>query len=266
MRILLLAAWLAGPAAAAPALQAERVVLRTPAGDLVVALYAGAPRHAAKLLGLFRAGAYDGAPVTKVDPSRFIAFGGVKSAAIKRLPVETGGGPHRAGVVAMAHAPGDPDESGTAFVILFADIPAMDGRFTAVGELAGGREVLEALKSFPVGGDARPAAPLALSRAEVFASADELAKTVLRGPDSRALGRDAGDARRRILLGLAALAPAAGAALWRSARSPALLVILSGFFAAFAALADLSAYSAPLSIALFAATVGVFRLMGRFER
>lgn len=267
MSFFLLALLITGSAAAAPALQAERVVLRTGAGDLVLALYAGAPRHAAKLLALFRAGAYDGAPVTKVDPSRFIAFGGIKrDDAIKRLPVETGGGPHRAGVVAMAHAPGDPDNSGTAFVILFADIPAMDGRFSAVGEIAGGHEVFEALKSLPVDGNARPAAPLELRRAEVFASAEELAKTVLNGPDSRALGQDAGDARRRILFVLTVLALAAGAALWRRAQSAALLVFLFGFFAAFAALADLSALNPMLSVALFASTVGVFRLMGRFER
>jgi len=284
MRSLPLAVLLfAAPAFASPALKPERIVLKTGAGDLVVALYAGAPRHAAKLLALFREGAYDTVPVTKVDPSRFIAFGGVERrreplpaarvGAIKRLDVETGGGPHRAGVVAMAHAPGDPDATETAFVILFAHIAPMDGRFSAVGEVVGGREVLEALKALPVDGEARPRAPLELRATTVFASETELAKTVLRGPDERALGRDDGASRRRILLILAVLGLAAGAGVWLlrarlgpAAVSIALLTVLAGFFSAFAALADLSASHSFLSVALFASTVGVFRLMGRFER
>lgn len=271
------------PVSAAADTRPERIVLRTDAGDLVLALYAGAPRHAAKLLALFRDGAYDGVPVTKLDPSRFIAFGGVERRreplpparvrAIQRLPVETGGGPHRAGVVSMAHAPGDPDATETAFVILFADIAPMDGRFSAVGEIAGGREVLEALKALPVDGEARPLAPLELRATEVYPSEAEIGKTALRGPASRALGRDDGASRRRILFGLAFLALAAGAGLWGlrgrigpAAQSVALLIVLSGFFAAFAALADLSASSSWLSVTLFSSTVGIFRLMGRFER
>lgn len=284
MKSLALAAALAAvPASAAPAMRPERIVLRTDAGDLVLALYAGTPRHAAKLLALFRDGAYDTAPVTKVDPSRFIAFAGVERRreplpparvrAIKRLAVETGGGPHRAGVVAMAHAPGDPDATETAFVILFADIAPMDGRFSAVGEVVGGREMLEALKSLPVDGAARPAAPLELRATVVYNSGADLGKAVLRGPDPRALGRDDSASRQRALLGLALLSLTIGAALWRlraqlgpAAPSVVLLVGLSGFFAAFAALADLSASTPWLSVTLFASTVGVFRLMGRFER
>lgn len=284
MRGLALAAlFLTTPSLAAPVLNPERIVLKTDVGDMVLALYAGAPRHAAKLLALFRDGAYDGVPVTKLDPTRFVAFGGVERrreplpparvAAIKRLPVETGGGPHRAGVVAMAHAPGDPDETETAFVILFADIAPMDGRFSAVGEIVGGRELLGALKSLPVDGEARPLAPLFLRETPVYASGAEIGKTALRGPDARALGRDAGASRRRVLLLLAVLGLAAGAVVWllrarlgAAANSIALLTILAGFFAAFAALADLSASHSFLSIALFASTVGVFRLMSRFER
>lgn len=262
---LFLAVILSSSAAAAPVLRPERVVLRTPAGDLVVALYAGAPKHAARLLDLFRAGGYDGSPVTKVDPSRFVAFGSAKGGGVK-IPVETGGGPHRAGVVTMAHAPGDPDENGTAFVILFADIPAMDGRFTAVGEVVAGREVLEGLKSLPVDGAARPATTLSLRKTKVLASEADLTRTALKAPDSRVLGLDDAAVRRKVLLRAALLALATGAILYRRATSVALLIVLTGFFAAFAALADMSATHPALSVALFASTVGLFRLMGRFER
>lgn len=268
------------PAFAAPPLNPERIVLKTDAGDMVIALYAGAPRHAAKLHALFRDGVYDSVPVMKVDPARFVAFGGVelrrvplppaRVRAIKRLPVETGGGPHRAGVVAMAHAPGDPDLSETAFVILFADIAPMDGRFSAVGEVVGGREALEALKALPVDGASRPLALLEIRATAVYPSEAELGKAALRSPDERALGRDGGASRRRLLLALGSGLAALGIFLWLKGKpawsSAGLLSCLAGFFAAFAALADLSATSSWLSVALFASTVGIFRMMGRFER
>jgi peptidylprolyl isomerase len=279
MRGLLLAALLALPASAAPVLRPERVILRTDAGDMVLALYAGAPRHAAKLIALFRDGAYDTVPVTKLDPTRFAAFGGIglrrmplpagSALDVKRLPVESGG-PHRAGVVAMAHQPGDADLDETAFVILFADIPSMDGRFSAVGEVVGGRDALEALKSAPVDGASRPVASLEIRGSSVLQKESGLANAPLRAPDFKALGRDETAARRQFLVALGALLFASGLGLWlkggRGWSSAGLLICLAGFFSAFAALADLSASIPWLSVALFASTVAVFRLMGRFER
>lgn len=265
---LALALFLASNAQAAPALRPERVVLRTDAGDLVIALYAGAPRHADKLTGLFRSGAYDGATVAKLDPTRFIAFSSAPGAKTARLPVESGG-PHRAGVVAMAHQPGDPDTGETAFVILFADIPSMDGRFSAVGEVVGGRDVFEALKSATTDGDSRPARPLTIRGTDVLSrSAFETAS--LGGPNLAALGRDEATNRRRLLLAVGLILFTAGLALWLKGSaawsSAGLLVCLAGYLSSFAALCDLSASNPWLSVSLFAATFAVFRLMGRFER
>ncbi len=269
MRAFLLAALFAVPASAAPALRPERIVLRTDAGDLVLALYAAAPKHAAKLLALFRAGAYDGAPVTKIDALRFAAIASAPGTKASRLPVESGG-PHRAGVIAMAHQRGDPDAGETAFIILFAGMPSMDGSFSSVGEVAGGQDVLEALRAAPVDAESRPARPLAIRGSMVLASEAALAKTALRGPDRAALGLDDAASRRRALLLFGILAFALGAGLWLKGKpvwsSAGLLACLAGYFAAFAALADYSASHPGLAVLLFASTVGVFRLMGRFER
>lgn len=258
---------------AAGALRPERVVLRTDAGDLVLALYDDAPKHAAKFLALARAGAYDATPLAKVDATRFAAFSGaIKPGRSGKLPHESGG-PHRFGVLTAAHQPGDPDPGETAFVILFADIPAMNGRFSSFGELAGGRDVFEALKTAPIDGSARPVRPIAIRSTEVFADESALAKTTLRGPDLKALGRDESAERRLWLIVIAAMFLASAAAiallgieLGPASTSFALLAALCGFFALFAAFADSAASSAWISVPLFAATVGVFRLMARFER
>ena len=274
MRCFVLAALLlTTPASAAPVLFPQRVILHTDAGDLVLALYAGAPKHAAKLLALMRTGAYDGSPVAKVDSSRFVAFSSARNAPnAARLPVESGG-PHRYGVVSMAHQDGDPDKGETAFVILFADLAGMDGRFSAIGEVVGGREVLAAIREVPIDGSSRPVRPLAIRSSSVLASETELAKTSLRGPERAALGGDdAAERRRWLLLATGMFLAAAAALLLLSAEigaasgSLTLLAALCGFFFFFAAYADKAATSPWISVPLFAATVAVFRLMGRFER
>ncbi len=273
MRAALLVSLLAATGAAAAPLRPERIVIRTEAGDLAVALHERAPRHAAKLLKLFASGAYDGTPLAKLDASRFAAFSSAPRApGAKRLPVESGG-PAAAGAVVMAHQPDDPDPGETAFVILFAALPAMDGRFSVVGEIAGPREVFEALKTAPVDAASKPKFPLTITGTEVLASPQALERANLRGPVGKALGRDEEAARRfafflmAAVFGLAAgalalFAPDLGEAAW----SGALLCVLAAFFCLFAVYAPRAAGSPWISVPLFAATVAVFRLMAAFER
>jgi peptidylprolyl isomerase len=280
VRALLLALLLPGALRAA-GLRPERVVLRTDAGDLEVALYAGAPRHARKLLSLFSSGAYDTAPLFKVDAARFVHVGGVGRrlvppapealSRIKRLPPEPGAAPHRAGVLSMAHDAADPDPLETSFVILLADLPAMDGRFTAVGEVTAGGAVLDALRSARVDAAGAPLRPLLVRRTEVLEAGAPA--PALRGPDRAALGLDEDEAFRRRLLALAALAAAAAAALWlgrarlgRGAGAAALLCALGAFFGAFAGSADLAPRARWLGPLLFVSAIGCFRLMNEFER
>ena len=107
----------------------------------------------------------------------------------------------------------------------------------------------------------------------MFADEYALAKTTLRGPDLKALGRDESAERRLWLLLFAAMFLASagalallGAELGPASASVSLLTALCGFFTLFAAYADSAASSPWISVPLFAATVGVFRLMARFER
>jgi cyclophilin family peptidyl-prolyl cis-trans isomerase len=236
--------------AACPAaqLRGERLVLSTEAGDLVIAPYAGAPRHAAKLKALFTSGAYETAPVFKIDPTRLVHVGGVDRRArplaekdlvrIARLPLEPGAGPHRAGTVTMAHDPSDPDPRETSFVILLADIPVMDGRFTAVGEIVGGSEVLEAMRRARVNSAGAPVRPLTVLSTRVLPDAAAAAAASLRGPDRAALGLDADETFRRRLLAAGLPAALLGLLLWGTSRAsrPAagvgLLLALAGGFAA----------------------------------
>lgn len=261
---LALAFALALPAVAAP----DRfVVVRTDAGDFAFKLHAGAPKHGAKLAKLFASGAYDGVTVNKLDPTRFAAFGSAPNApdAI-RLPVENGG-PAVPGAVVMAHQHGDADAGETAFVVLYAELKAMEGRFSVVGELAGGRNTFEALKSAPLDGASRPVTAVKILSTEVVAAIPEL-----RGPGPEALGGAGEKSRRNALLRAAALFAFVAAALFafapelgRWAPSAALLGVLAAFFLVFAACVPRATSSAWISVPLLAATIGVFKLMSRFE-
>lgn len=272
MRAALLAVLLAAPAARSAELRPERVVIRTDAGDFAVALHAGAPKHAAKLLKLFASGAYDGTPLLKLDAARFAAFSSARKAPdAKRVPVESGG-PAVAGSVVMAHQPSDPDPGETAFIVLFAALPALEGRFSVVGEVAGSREVLEALKAAPVDAASKPRFPITITETKVLPAPEALERESLRGPVGKALGRDEEAQRRFALIGLAVLfglsagallvfSPELGKAAW----SGALLCVLAAFFMIFAAYVPRAASSAWISVPLLAATVAVFNLMSRFE-
>ncbi|UPT74576.1 MAG: peptidylprolyl isomerase [Elusimicrobiota bacterium] len=272
MNTLALVLLLAAPAAAAP-VRPERVVIRTTAGDVAIALYKGAPRHAEKLLKLFASGAYDGSALAKLDATRFAAFSSAPNApGAKRIPVETGG-PAVAGAVMMAHQPSDPDAGETAFVVLFAAMPVMDGKFSAVGEVAAGRETLEALKAAPVDAESRPARPISILSTSVLPTQAALDKEPLRGPVAEALGGNDEAGRRNLLLGLAALLALSAGALWafapdlgKAARSVALLCGLGAFFLVFAAYVPRAASSPWISVPLLLSAVGVFKAMSYFEK
>src|SRR5262249_52345369 len=82
-----------------PRLAPERIVLHTPAGDAVLALYPDiAPRHVEQILRLVRLGAYDSTHFFRVIPNfvvqlsivqdRTLPLTAEQRAAIQRIPAE----------------------------------------------------------------------------------------------------------------------------------------------------------------------------------
>ncbi len=268
--------------AAAPKVGPERIVLQTPAGDIVVALYPEtAPAHAAKFLSLVRSGAYDGTKLLKVRTPVYLHFSGVGArrtpltaeqlAAIPKLKPAPGKAPPKTGVLAMARDKDDPDETGTSFLILLADIPGLGTSFTIFGEVRGGMEVAWALANAPLNASGRPRARVEVGRAFAVDSAKELEKVALKPVDFPALKALPEEGGGPPLRGLGALLGAAGLALFflngrrGTAASIGLLSALSGFFLALVAAAP-SANSTPWTgTFLMVLAVAVFWLMGRFE-
>ncbi len=117
---------------AAPRVAAQRIVLRTNVGDMVLALYPEvAPRHAEQLLKLARLGVFDGVNFFRVE-STFVAQladarykqpapSPEQLEAIHPLPAEFSALRHRRGTLSMARYDDRPDSGETSFSILLGD-------------------------------------------------------------------------------------------------------------------------------------------------
>ena len=283
--LLLLATFVcaAGAAAqeAAPRVAAERIVLRTNVGDMVLALYPDvAPLHAEQLLKLARLGVYDGVNFFRVEPGFVAQLSDARHRrpapspeqleAIQPLPAEFSPLRHRRGTLSMARWDGRPDSGETSFSILLGDAPHLDGRYTVFGHLESGQDVLELISRAARDARHQPVAPIVVRRAEVADSPEALARLSLRPAgyyDERlewVKGYMPWGGVGVVVCGLLLFAlsrrlvPAA-------LGSAGLLLVLAAFFAFFVAYVPRASSSQWTAVALFLSVPVVFKLMNRFE-
>lgn len=269
---------------AAPRLAAERVVLHTNMGDLVLAFYSEvAPEHTAQILRMARAGVYDGLDFYRVEPSFVAQLSDARYkkpgpspeqlSTIRPLTPEIGGLKHERGVLSMARYENKPDSAETSFSILFGDAPHLDGKYTVFGRLEAGYDVLDAVGRVSRDAGHRPVRPIVVRRAEVVESAEALAAMTLRGADYSEQYPALYVAVKRMSWALGALA-AAGLALFvvsgrkavgQWAGPVGLLLVLVGFFGLMVAFVPTARATNWSSVLLFAGVVALFKLMNRFE-
>jgi cyclophilin family peptidyl-prolyl cis-trans isomerase len=106
-----------------------------------------APWTVASLVALTRAGAYDGLPFHRVVPG-FVVQGGDPEGTGwggpgYTLPAEPSDAPYAAGAVGIADA--GADTGGSQWFVMHAAAPHLDGRYTQVGEVLAGQDVMDAL-------------------------------------------------------------------------------------------------------------------------
>ncbi len=129
-------------------------------GTVVIELFPElAPKHVERLLTLAREGAYDGVVFHRVIDGfmaqtgdvRFGRLGGDMSLAgtggsdLPDLPAEFSDYSFGTGVVGMARA-SDPDSANSQFFITFAPATFLDGKYTVVGKVVEGFDVVDAIK------------------------------------------------------------------------------------------------------------------------
>ena len=110
-----------------------------------------APKHVERMKELARSGAYDGVVFHRViegfmaqtgDGQRFNGTGGSK---YPNLPAEFSNVPFKRGIVGMARS-SEPNSANSQFFITYADASFLNGKYTVVGEVVSGMDVVDKIK------------------------------------------------------------------------------------------------------------------------
>jgi peptidylprolyl isomerase len=133
------------------------IVIDTTKGQIVIKLRTDiAPKHAERIKQLARDGYYNNVPFHRVmdgfmaqtgDGQNFNGTGGSK---YPNLKAEFSNVPFKRGVVGMARA-ASPDSANSQFFICFADASFLNGKYTVVGDVVSGMDVVDKLKKAPAG-------------------------------------------------------------------------------------------------------------------
>jgi peptidylprolyl isomerase len=128
------------------------ILLDTKYGRIVIKLRPDlAPKHAERIKQLAREKFYDNVPFHRViagfmaqtgDGQRGDGTGGSK---YPDLPAEFSSVPYTRGVVGMART-SDPNSANSQFFIMLADNPSLNNKYTVVGEVVSGMDVVDKIK------------------------------------------------------------------------------------------------------------------------
>jgi peptidylprolyl isomerase len=150
------------PAAIVPALAQQALpagadpqntlLIDTTQGRIVVKLRNDlAPKHAERLKQLARDKYYDNVPFHRVITGFMAQTGdgqngnGTGGSKYPDLPAEFSNVPFTRGVLGMARA-SDPNSANSQFFIMFADGPFLNGKYTVMGQVLSGMDVVDKLK------------------------------------------------------------------------------------------------------------------------
>ena len=132
--------------------KANAIVIDTTKGRVVIKLRPDlAPQHAERIKLLAREGYYNNVPFHRViegfmaqtgDGKNFNGTGGSK---YPNLAAEFSNVPYKRGIVGMARA-GSPDSANSQFFIMFAEGASLNGKYTVVGEVVSGMDVVDKIK------------------------------------------------------------------------------------------------------------------------
>jgi peptidylprolyl isomerase len=144
---LLFAAFAVPAAAQAP----TTLVLETTKGPVTIKLRTDlAPKHAAQIAKLARAGFYDGIIFHRVIDGFMAQTGdptgtGTGQSNEPDIKAEFSSEPFVRGVVGMARS-SDPNSANSQFFIMFSEYPSLNGQYTVVGQVVSGMENVDKIK------------------------------------------------------------------------------------------------------------------------
>lgn len=150
----LLAALPAMALAASPAFAAsdDMVFIDTKDGRITIKLRPDlAPKHVAQIKALVKEGFYNGIVFHRVIPGFMAQTGdptgtGTGGSKLPNLPAEFTGTPFKRGTLGMARS-NEPNSANSQFFICLGDSSFLNGKYTVVGEVTSGMEVVDKIKA-----------------------------------------------------------------------------------------------------------------------
>jgi peptidylprolyl isomerase len=129
------------------------LLIDTKYGRIVIKLRADlAPKHAERLKTLAREKYYDNVPFHRVISGFMAQTGdgqngdGTGGSKYPNVPAEFTNTPFKRGIVGMARRGDSNDSANSQFFIMFADGSFLNGKYTVVGEVLSGMDVVDKLK------------------------------------------------------------------------------------------------------------------------
>src|SRR6202161_692232 len=126
--------------------------LDTKHGRVIIKLFNDiAPKHAERMKQLARDGFYNNVPFHRVIDGFMAQTGdgqygnGTGASKYPNLNAEFSNVPYKRGIVGMART-SDPNSANSQFFIMFADGSSLNGKYTVVGEVVSGMDVVDKLK------------------------------------------------------------------------------------------------------------------------
>ena len=267
-----------------------RALFRTVRGDLVFEFDVSlAPNTVNKLCELIAYGIYDGTHFHRVEPgfviqlstaeNRLSPLNADQTSRIQKLRAEWTSTRHRKGTLSMARMDNDPHSGTTSFSILLGDAPHLDGKYTVVGEMTHGWDVLDLFLKVPRNGSA-PTERLTVIEAKLLRPGEPLPTLEVGNLNPNVSGGSLASAKSTVPVDVSMVASVAVGvviligvihALLNGWVSPARLrsINLLGIFVGALLLMILATPVAhhfpPVGLLLFVGLLGLFKLMGSFE-
>ncbi len=145
---------LSAPALGQTADPESTLVMELESGPVTIALRPDlAPNHVERLKTLARQGFYDGVVFHRVIEGFMAQTGdptgtGTGGSDLPDLAAEFTDTPFTRGVIGMARSQSQ-DSANSQFFIMYGDAPALNGQYTALGEVVDGMEAVDAIKKGP---------------------------------------------------------------------------------------------------------------------
>jgi peptidylprolyl isomerase len=164
-------------ASAAPAQDPKNTIyLDTKDGRVVIALRPDlAPKHVAQIEALTKRGFYDGIVFHRVIDGFMAQTGdptgtGMGKSDLPNIPAEFSSEPFKRGTVGMARSQ-DPDSANSQFFIAFGDASFLNNKYTVVGQVVSGMDVVDKIKKGSKADNGSVTAPDKIIKMQIAADA-----------------------------------------------------------------------------------------------